>query len=311
LGIALIVFGGLIIFSWTGIVRPSVMWAGALIIVGVILYRGELPQIGTSKAAPATDDAVYGRDTASAAATVEAEPVPAVALSATTAEISAESGLSTLPPEPAQPAPPALPPAPPRPKSMLGRMTIAVGLIAMGLMALLDTANVINPDFRHYLAVAVGVVGIGLLVGTLWGRSWGLIALGLLLMPALLAATLVQVPLRGSFGDRTYRPETVAAIPDDYELAAGSLKIDLRDVDLTDGPVVVTATVGFGELVVTVPAAAATTVEAKAGFGEVVIDGTTDGGINVKRTSEWPGVGSIVVDVEVGFGSARIIRVET
>jgi hypothetical protein len=102
----------------------------------------------------------------------------------------------------------------------------------------------------------------------------------------------------------------VSAIPDVYQLAAGSLKIDLRDIDLDDGPVVVTATVGFGELVVTVPAAAAATVEAKAGFGEVVIDGTTDGGVNVKRTSEWPGVGSIVVDVEVGFGSARIVRAE-
>ncbi len=189
-------------------------------------------------------------------------------------------------------------------------MTIAVELIAIGTMTLLDTANIINPTFRHYLAVAVGIAGLGLLVGTLWGRSWGLIALGLVLMPALIAATVVRVPLRGSFGERSYQPQTVAEIPDKYELAAGSLKIDLRDIDLDQGPVVIVATVGFGEVEVLVPVGAATTIDARSGFGEVVIDGASSGGINVVKSAEWPGSGSIIVDLEVGFGSARIDRAE-
>jgi phage shock protein PspC (stress-responsive transcriptional regulator) len=305
LGVALIVTGGLIIFSWTGVVQPSVLWAAALIVFGVLLYRGDLPPIGGSKPAPNAEAPIYGRDP------VEADADELATGPIDTAPPTASTTLVAPPPTPAPGVaapPPPPPPSPPRPKSILGRMTIAVGLIAIGAMTLLDTANIINPTLRHYLAVAIGIAGIGLLVGTLWGRSWGLIVLGLILMPALIAATVVRVPLRGSFGERNYQPETIADIPAEYELAAGSLKVDLRDIGLDDGPVVIVATVGFGELVVLVPADAATTIDARSGFGEVVIDGTSSGGINVVRSADWPGTGSIIVDLEVGFGSARIER---
>jgi len=305
LGVALIVIGGLIIFSWTGIVRPSVLWAGALITVGVLLYRGDLPPIGGSKPQADTEAPVYGRDSEDATAD---EPVAAPIVAASSSASTTLVAPTSAPAVAAAPPPP--PPAPPRPKSILGRLTIAVGLIAIGTMTLLDTANIINPTFRHYLAVAVGIAGLGLLVGTLWGRSWGLIALGLVLMPALIAATVVRVPLRGSFGERSYQPQTVAEIPDTYEMAAGSLRIDLTEVALDQGPVVIVATVGFGELVVLVPDGAATTIDARSGFGEVVIDGASSGGVNVVKSAEWPGSGSIVVDFEVGFGSARIDRTE-
>lgn len=304
LGVALIVIGGLIIISWTGIVQPSVLWAVALIVVGVLLYRGDLPPIGGPKPASDAETPIHGRDPDEASA--DADPTSPIV----TAPPSASTALVAPTPAPAVAAtPPPPPPAPPRPKSILGRMTIAVGLIAVGTMTLLDTANIVDPTFQQYLAVAIGIVGLGLLVGTLWGRSWGLIALGLILMPALIAATVVQVPLRGSFGDRSYRPQTVADIPDTYQLAGGSLKIDLREIDVEQSPVVVVATVGFGELEVLVPGDAATTVDARAGFGEVVIDRASSGGINVVRSAQWPGSGSIVVDLEVGFGSARIVRV--
>ncbi len=311
LGVALIVIGGLIIFSWTGIVRPSVLWAGALITVGVLLYRGDLPPIGGSKAQTDTATSIYGRDSDEATADEPAAaPIVAAPPSASTAVSTAPVAPTPAPARAVAAAPPPPPPSPPRPKSILGRMTIAVELIAIGVMTLLDTANIINPTFRHYLAVAVGIAGLGLLVGTLWGRSWGLIALGLVLMPALIAATVVRVPLRGPFGERSYQPLTVAEIPDTYELAAGSLKIDLRGIDLDQGPVVIVATVGFGEVDVLVPAGAATTIDARSGFGEVVIDGVSSGGVNVVKSAEWPGSGSLIVDLEVGFGSARIDRVE-
>ena len=308
LGVALIVIGGLIIFSWTGIVRPSVLWAGALIVVGVLLYRGDLPPIGGTKPDADAEDPIYGRDPDEAAADPSgAAPIVTAPRAASTALVAPTPAPAATPEVVAAPPPP---PSPPQPKSILGRMTIAVALITVGAMALLDTSDIINPTFRHYVAVVVGIAGLGLLVGTLWGRSWGLIALGLILMPALIVATVVQVPLRGSFGERSYRPQTVAQIPETYELAAGSLKIDLRDVDLDQGPVVVVGTVGFGELVVLVPAGAAATIDARSGFGEVIIDGASSAGVNVVKSAEWPGSGSITVDLEVGFGAARIERAD-
>ena len=305
LGVALIVIGGLIIFSWTGIVRPSVMWAGALIVVGVLLYRGDLPPIGGAKPEADGADPIYGRDPDEVVADAPEDPPTVTAARPASTALVDPAPAAT--PEVVAPPPP---PSPPRPKSILGRMTIAVALITVGAMALLDTSGIINPTFRHYVAAVVGIAGLGLLVGTLWGRSWGLIALGLILMPALIIATVVQVPLRGSFGERSYRPQTIAQIPDTYELAAGSLKIDLQDIDLGRGPVVVVATVGFGELVVLVPAGAAATIDAGSGFGEVIIDGASSAGVNVVKSAEWPGSGSITVDVEVGFGSARIERAD-
>ncbi len=113
LGVALIVIGGLIIFSWTGIVRPSVLWAGALIIVGVLLYRGDLPPIGGSKSQTEGETPIYGRDSNEAtvdepaaapivtappsASTGRVAPTPTVAAAPTSAAASAATQVDPRP----------------------------------------------------------------------------------------------------------------------------------------------------------------------------------------------------------------------
>jgi hypothetical protein len=63
------------------------------------------------------------------------------------------------------------------------------------------------------------VIGIGLLVGSLFGRARGLIVLGVILTPVLLFSPIAEL----DFGDTDvrYEPATVADIAPFYELDVG------------------------------------------------------------------------------------------
>ena len=166
------------------------------------------------------------------------------------------TALPTTPPPPtdAPPAPPTAPPpppAPPRDKSILGRLTFATTLLVAGTLIALNLSGVVSIGAVTVLAASLGVVAIGLLVGTLVGRSRWLIALGVLLTMILIPTAAVPDDIRwnagAGAGDRTYR----VASPDDlrpsYELGVGTLTLDLRRIDLAE-PVTVDASLGAGEL---------------------------------------------------------------
>ena len=78
----------------------------------------------------------------------------------------------------------------PKPKetSYLGRITIGVVLVSLGVLAILDNIPglPIEPQPRHYMALATVVVGLGLIVGGFVGRARWLILIGALLVPTLL-----------------------------------------------------------------------------------------------------------------------------
>ena len=51
------------------------------------------------------------------------------------------------------------------------------------------------------------VLGGGLLVGTWWGRAWGLIPIGLLAVPVVAVAALARpVPVEGGVAERLFQP---------------------------------------------------------------------------------------------------------
>src|SRR5205814_3242496 len=130
--------------------------------------------------------------------------------------------------------------------------TLGTVLMAVGVGAILDQSGAVSLTVGRSLALALAVIGVGLLVGTWWGRARWLIVLGILLVPAVLAASLIHVPLTGGTGERFYRPVSPAEIPSAYRLAAGRMVIDLRDATLPE-TATVEATVGLGELDLDVP----------------------------------------------------------
>lgn len=311
-GIALLVVGGLLVLSLTHTVRGELVWAGALLLVGVLLYRGEFPKLKKSPAittGPSLPDPPLP-PVAPAVATEEAG-------AAATGEQGDQESVSTneggMPPvAPELPPLPAVPVAPrPRPpRSALGRLTLATMLVTVAVIALLDNAGVVEPGARHYLGAVVGIAGLGLLVGARWGRSRALIALGVLLLPLLVVASVVRVPLSGGFGEKDFRPTTVAQIHDEYRLGAGDLRIDLSLIDFAGETVEFEATVGAGRLIVIIPASAGVAVDGRVGFGELDVLGDVRSGIGREITiaSSPDAVGLVDMEIEAGFGQVLVIR---
>jgi hypothetical protein len=225
-------------------------------------------------------------------------------------------------PEPVSTLPPGPPPgwAPPtgggRPRSILGRVTIGVMLVVLGGAAALDVAGAVDLDARHYLAIALAMLGLGLVVGSRVGRARWLIALGVLLLPVLVATSLLRVPIEGGVGDRREAPVTVAEIKDDYRMAAGRLVVDLSGVDLNEGTRRVRATLGMGELRVVVPDDAALDITTRV-TGEADLLGRQIGdadGDEVRRLEDHyaeagkAGGGHLQLDLETGVGVVRVYR---
>ncbi|HEU4675083.1 MAG TPA: PspC domain-containing protein [Motilibacteraceae bacterium] len=213
--------------------------------------------------------------------------------------------------------PPPLPPAPRRERSRLGRATVSLALLAAGAVAAWGVARHDLDAWPLALAAALGVTGLGLVVGAFAGRARGLIALGLVLTLLLSAATVARAVFGGGAGDRTWAPTSAATTDPRYDLGAGSAVLDLTRVHPT-GELDVVAHVGLGQLVVTVPRDVAVEVLGRARAGEVRMpDGGVTSGTDVEggwSSAQEPGggpaasAGRLVLDLRVGLGNLEVRR---
>jgi Cell wall-active antibiotics response LiaF, C-terminal len=219
---------------------------------------------------------------------------------------------------PPLPPPPLLPPPPPPPirrpeHSLLGRLTLSLVAVALGVLGVFDAAGGHDIAARHYLALTLAVLGAGLLVGTLVGRARWLIWLGVPVTVALIATSTGEVVFRGGAGDRQFAPSTVSAIADRYEVGAGSMTIDLSDVDFTDREVRTDVRVGVGDIEVTVPPTVDVTIRAHAGVGDVKVFGVDYSGTGVTRSITDNGIdgaggGTLELILNVSLGEVEVFR---
>src|SRR4051794_5915273 len=86
-----------------------------------------------------------------------------------------------------------------RPRSRVMPVVIGALLVGAGLVGL-AVANGRAVQLTAVLAGGLLVVGGGLIASAWFGRAWGLIPLGLLLLAALSLSTLVKVPFAGGIG---------------------------------------------------------------------------------------------------------------
>jgi hypothetical protein len=193
-----------------------------------------------------------------------------------------------------------------------GRLLLGLLLAVLGVLWLLDALDLVTIDWDVALPIALIAVGVCVLVAGSVGRgSGGLVALGIVLTVLLLAATVVEIPIGGGVGDRTYRP--VQGQSKTYELAVGMLTIDLTDTTLPESAagVRIDAHVGVGKLLVVVPIRATSVrVHAKAGIGEVVVFGEHRGGFGPEFGSDTanehaPG---LAFELSVGIGQVEVRR---
>lgn len=209
------------------------------------------------------------------------------------------------------------PPEPPR-RSWLTRLTLGAALVTVGVLWLLRLADVVTIGTSRLFAVALLVVGLGLLVGSWFGRGRWLILVGGLLLPVVVAAELLRpfgvidlprADVRSGFGEIAISPAELDELESSYQVGAGSLVLDLGDLEI-DEPTRLELQVGAGEAIVHLPSDVTADVTAKVAAGEVWIDGRSSAGLGVpertERLEHGDGSELLTLDVTVGFGEARI-----
>jgi len=216
------------------------------------------------------------------------------------------------------PVPAPVPPRAPRPRSYLGLATMSLSLVTMGVLGWLSMAGVVSIPAVVVLAAGLAVLGLGLLVGTLFGRARWLIALALplLLVTVLVALVPSNVHLGKGIGERNWQPTTTEQAAGPFELTVGDAVLDLTDLQLPAGTaaIPVAASVGIGELRVVAPAGVHVNVTATNGLGEISVEGMPRvSGEDRSVVAELPGAvpesaPTIDLVVSVSLGNLEVSR---
>ncbi|MGQ0744734.1 MAG: hypothetical protein ACT4OS_10460 [Acidimicrobiales bacterium] len=83
------------------------------------------------------------------------------------------------------------------------------------------------------LAASLVVVGLALMTGRRWGRTRGLIPVGIVLVIALgvtSAFSFLRVPVQAGVASRIDRPTSLTAVAETYAVGAGDLTLDLSQL---------------------------------------------------------------------------------
>jgi phage shock protein PspC (stress-responsive transcriptional regulator) len=208
------------------------------------------------------------------------------------------------------------PPKPRRPKSRLGRITLFVAIISLGVLAAIDMGGRSVPG-ESYTALALAVIGLGLLVGSWLGRARWLIPIGAILSLFLGVGTVVGDWDRPSRIETiSQSPTTVDQIEPSYTVDWGEIRLDLSDVDFsTSAPVrVFIAVSGGGTAQVILPPNVDADVDARIDLGDVNVFDNHWGGVEHRRRTitdlgvDGSGGGRITLDIEVGLGEVKVTR---
>ncbi len=265
-GVVVVLIGGGIALA--ELPAPRILLPVALITLGIALWQrpgtstqapganpGEPPDPATS--ATGTDAVVSGPARRSAS-TASADPwsppplpsrrAPGVAVAGRGDAVAASSTT------PEREVRWWVPPRPRRRPSWLGPVTIAVAMVATGVVALLGEVGILAPTAQDLLAVALLVLGGGMVVGAVRGHAkW--LAWPAMALAGLVAVGGIDVPLRW-LGDATVGEQHLSPGAIDGTLHVdqpiGLVTVDLTDTDLVDGDTVAVA-VGVGDVRVLVP----------------------------------------------------------
>jgi phage shock protein PspC (stress-responsive transcriptional regulator) len=224
---------------------------------------------------------------------------------------------ATVPPSPSYASsapPPYVPPVPvrtPNPRKrgpILFWFTLALVVLCEGILGMVDLAGASVAD-SAYPALAVGIIGVMLVVGAFFGRAGGLIVAGLIATIALVGSTASE----HWDGERIRETPTAAsAVDSHYSVGVGELVLDLSEVEDVDGLDGRTIRVegGVGRIEVIVPDDLGADVEADVdGPGHIELFGVERGGIDTAMDrNERLGADDpvVTIDAEIGVGEIEV-----
>lgn len=238
-------------------VPTEVFWALAIALIGVVLLLPRERSDGRFANSMASESGAERQAAASATpdapSGISAEGQGFATTAAAGATAAAPVAWSSTPYRGTYAARPARPARPPRDPSPLGWYGIAGALLVVGVLALIDTVSTAHVLPGQYFGGGLLALGLTLVVGAWRGRARLLILLGLAVLPVAATAAFLTVPLQGGIGQAYVQPQQLADVQDAYHLVAGELWIDLSQLEAGSDPIVISATVGIGEIFVLVP----------------------------------------------------------
>ncbi len=246
-GLGLMVVAGAIVLGMIPFVDAELLIPTLLLVVGILLYRDDLPRLFSSRSEPA------------------GPPVGEPPL-ATPGSLAGPAAI-VPPPRPVRPTPPPSP---------LGRITLGLALLANGALLITDrVTTLVEANWRHYLAITLVTLGVGLLVGSLFGRARGLILVGVILVPSLIGATIWEHTQIRS--DETLTIRSFDESPLTIERSSGRLTINLTELPWSGETFEIDATMGAGEIAVLIPPSVGVDMSGEVGIG--AFGGSFGGGV--------------------------------
>ncbi len=158
-------------------------------------------------------------------------------------------------------------------------------------------------------AWAVVAVGAALVLSAFTRTARRFVLPGVAFALAVATIAAAHVDLRGGVGDHFYRPRSLGELRGDYQLGAGRLEIDLRDLTFPAGTTQLHVRLGVGELVVLVPRGVCVATSARVGGGYVGALERRSAGLDVnwsERPTPPAGTPRLIVDGSVGLGALLV-----
>jgi phage shock protein PspC (stress-responsive transcriptional regulator) len=306
-GIGLVFIAALILLENFTFLDGGVVWAIGLLVVGLLLYTGDLPRLFNREGSEDTDDKEGVQQM-----TTDTQVTTTTDLVTEPETPSGGEIGGGAPPTPT-PTPPILPPSAPREPvehSILGRLTIGFILLGLGVLAVLDNIpwGTVEPEPRHYLALAITILGIGLLVGAFVGRARWLILVGVIMIPLTLTSQAFELDWNSDEFEATESPATFEELDDEYQLDIGNLQLDLTRLPWDGREVPLDVSVDAGNVEIILPPGVGVTGSAEVSVGRVSAFGREVSGLGDPSLEfNNPGArGTVDLEANVDIGNIEI-----
>ncbi|MFI5426404.1 PspC domain-containing protein [Aeromicrobium sp. UC242_57] len=200
---------------------------------------------------------------------------------------------------------PAAPPKPRKSHALLA-LTASLTLIALAATWIYEETQKDLP-WTTYVAVALGVVALGLLVGTFFGNGGGLIAIGCLLAVALALGSLIP---EGGVGRDRQVPSTASEVESAYKHGVGEFELDLTQVDDLSAlhGRTVTLRLGIGHARVLVPRGLDVDIESHVAAGDIQVFGRNANGTDIDLNLPSTSQPALTIDISQRIGQIEVIR---
>jgi phage shock protein PspC (stress-responsive transcriptional regulator) len=188
---------------------------------------------------------------------------------------------------------------------LLTLSSIVIGLAITRISADLND----GAPWTTYVAVALGITAVGLLIGTFFGYGGPLIPLGIALGFALAFGSVLPSP---QIGQEESAPLTSAAVQHEYKHGIGNLELDLTRVaqpkNLLGRTIVLKS--GIGQTVVTVPKGLNVKVTSHLRVGQILVFGRqTNGTANhLSYPASRPGHPMLTIKIDQSVGNVEVVR---